>query len=135
VENPGKRPRVVIAEDFILIQESIRIVLEEDCDVVATAENGEDALDAIAAHEPDIVTLDVSFPDGMSGFAVVERLNQAHSATNVIFVTAYRDKTYVEKAFEMGAKGYVLKGCIGRELPAAVRAVMGGGRYRSPLLP
>jgi DNA-binding NarL/FixJ family response regulator len=49
-------------------------------------------------------------------------------------VTSYSDKNYVERAFEIGAKGYVLKGAMQTELLAAVREVTSGGLYRSPLL-
>jgi DNA-binding NarL/FixJ family response regulator len=129
-----KRPRILIVEDFVLIQESIRLLLQQqDCDVVATAEDGKSALAAVAALTPDIVTLDVSLPD-QSGFAVAERLSREHSAVKVIFITAYPDRTYAERAFEIGAKAYLLKTSLHTELPAAIRAVMNGGRYESPLI-
>jgi len=116
-----------------LIQENIRRVIQSDCDIVAAVEDGEAALDAVAAHTPDILLLDVSLP-GINGFTVAERLKHANSPVNVIFVTAHRDKTYADRAFEIGAKGYILKGNIRTELPAAIRAVTGGGCYRSPLV-
>jgi DNA-binding NarL/FixJ family response regulator len=131
---PGKRPRVVVAEDFVLIQENIRRVIQPDCDIVAAVEDGEAALDAVAAHTPDILLLDISLPR-MNGFAVAERLQCANSPVGIIFITAYRDTNYATRAFEIGAKGYILKGNIWTELPAAIRAVAGGGCYRSPLLP
>jgi DNA-binding NarL/FixJ family response regulator len=128
-----KRPRVLIVEDFVLIQESIRAVLQRDCDVVAGVEDGKSALAAAAAHHPDIVTLDVSLPDG-SGFAVAEQLTHDDAAVKVIFLTAYPDRAYAERAFEIGAKAYLLKTSIQTELPAAIREVMNGGQYRSPLI-
>jgi DNA-binding NarL/FixJ family response regulator len=128
-----KRPRVLIVEDFVLIQESIRMVLQRDCDVVAAAEDGKSAIAAVAALHPDIVTLDVSLPD-QSGFAVAEQLNREQSPVKVIFITAYPDRAYAQRAFEIGAKAYLLKTAMHTELPAAVRAVMNGGRYESPLI-
>jgi two-component system response regulator DesR len=130
---PAKRPRVMIVEDFVLIQESIRVVLEGECDVLATAEDGETALAAVAELRPDIVTLDVSLP-GFSGFALAEKFSETAPATKVVFITAHTDRTYIERAFEVGAKGYVLKGAIQTELTAAIRQVSAGGRYLSPLL-
>ena len=128
-----KRPRVVIAEDFVLIQENIRRPLPSDCEVIAAVEDGAAALDAVAALQPDILLLDVSLPD-MSGFRVAERLSGATSPVKVIFLTAYADRSYVERAFEIGVKGYLLKGKMWTELPEAIREVLAGGVYRSPLL-
>jgi DNA-binding NarL/FixJ family response regulator len=127
------RPRVVIAEDFVLIQENIRTVIQPLCEVVAAVEDGEAALEAVARHAPDILLLDVSLP-GMNGFAVAEKLNSVNSAVNVIFVSAYGDRGYAKRAFEIGAKGYILKGTMLTELPAAIREVARGGAYQSPLV-
>jgi DNA-binding NarL/FixJ family response regulator len=128
-----KRPRVLIVEDFVLIQESIRAVLQRDCDVVATVEDGKSAMAAVDEFHPDIVTLDVSLPD-LSGFTLAEKLNEAHSPVKVIFITAYPDRAYAERAFEIGAKAYLLKASMHTELPAAIRKVMNGGLYRSVLI-
>ncbi len=123
----------MIAEDFVLIQENIRRSLPPDCDLIAAVEDGAAALDAVAALKPDILLLDVSLPD-MSGFRVAEKLSGANSAVKVIFLTAYADRAYAERAFETGAKGYLLKGRMFTELPEAIRNVLAGGVYRSPLV-
>ena len=128
-----RRPRVVIAEDFVLIQENIRKAIESDCDIVAAVEDGEAALEAVATKGVDILLLDVSLP-GLSGFAVAEKLNGMKATVKVIFVTAHSDRVYVERAFEIGAAGYVVKGKIWTDLPAAIREVASGGSYRSPML-
>lgn len=127
------RPRVIIAEDFVLIQETIRLAVQECCDVVATVEDGETALQAVTTHSPDILLLDASLP-GMSGFAVAEALLRAKSPVKIILVTAHNDLAYVERAFELGACGYVLKGTMRTDLPSAIRAAMAGETYRSALL-
>ena len=131
-QGPG-RPRVVIAEDYVLIQENIRRSLPPECEIIATVEDGAATLEVVAALQPDILLLDVSLPD-MSGFAVAEKLIQANSPVKVIFVTAYADRSYVERAFEIGVKGYLLKGRMWTELPLAIQEVLAGGVYRSPLL-
>lgn len=109
-------------------------MLQPDCDVVAAVEDGEAALDAVATHAPDILLVDVSLPR-LNGFEVAEKLNDAKSPVKVIFVSAYTDPLYVERALQIGAKAYILKGSMRTELPAAIREVMNGGRYRSPLIP
>jgi two-component system response regulator DesR len=132
MSEPVIRPRVVIAEDFVLIQEQIRQLLLPDCDVVAVVEDGGAALEAIALYNPDILVADISLPV-MSGFAVAEKLKIAQSKVAVIFVTAHSERDYVKRAFEIGVKGYVLKRAMRTELPAAIRQIVAGSRYRSPL--
>ena len=129
-----ERPRVVIAEDWVVIQEHIKSLLILECEVVATVEDAESALAAIRDHQPDILLTDVSLPD-MSGFAVTQKLSAIGSPVKVIFLTAHNDKLYAERAFEIGARGYVLKAGMSSELNIAVRAVMEGGVYRSEMLP
>jgi DNA-binding NarL/FixJ family response regulator len=124
----------VIAEDFVLIQRNIRRVIEADCEIVGEVEDGEAALRAVADDAPDILLLDVSLPD-MSGFAVAEQLKAANSPVKIIIVSAHGDRNYIERAFQLGAKGYILKGKIWTDLPAAIREVSSGGSYRSPLIP
>jgi two-component system response regulator DesR len=127
------QPRVVIAEDFVLIQEMIRGLAELECTVVATVEDGRAALDSVAAHLPDILLVDVSLPEA-SGFAVAEELSRTHPEVRIMFVTAYADPEYVERAFELGAKAYLLKGSLRLELLPAIREVLAGGVYRSATL-
>jgi DNA-binding NarL/FixJ family response regulator len=130
---PPDRPRVIIAEDFVLIQENIRKTLQQHCQILATVEDGASALATVEQHSPDVLLLDVSLPD-MSGFAVLEQLARRNAPVRVIVLTAHADRTYVERAFEVGAKGYVLKGRMWTDLPAAIREVTMGGMYKSPLL-
>ena len=130
---PTLHPRVIIAEDFVLIQENIRKAVQDRCAVIATVEDGASALSAVSTHSPDVLLLDVSLPD-MSGFTVLEQLLKSGSSVCVILLTAYADRAYVERAFELGAKGYVLKGKMWIDLPPAIRQVTSGGTYKSPLL-
>jgi DNA-binding NarL/FixJ family response regulator len=130
---PPDRPRVIIAEDYVLIQENIRRLIERQCEILATVEDGASALAAVRSHSPDVLLLDVSLPD-MSGFAVLEQLASASATVRVVVITAHADRSYVERAFELGAKGYVLKGKMWTDLPAAIREITRGGIYKSPLL-
>lgn len=127
------RPRAIIAEDFILIQENIRKAIQQHCEIVAAVEDGASALAAVDTYSPDLLLMDVSLPD-LSGFAVLEQLVRTGAPVRVILVTAHGDRNYVKRAFEIGARGYVLKGKIWTDLPAAIREVARGGTYRSPLL-
>ena len=126
-------PRAVIAEDHILIQEALRLQLEGLVNVVATVEDGQAALEAVTQHRPEILFLDLSLPQ-LNGFAVAKRAKQSWPDLKLCFVTAQSDRSYIEEAFRLGARGYVLKGAITAELERAVGQVLAGKCYCSPLL-
>lgn len=128
-----ERPRVVIAEDYVLIQEMIRDLLETEFDVVAAVEDGSAALNAVEEHRPDILLVDASLPV-LSGFALTERVALAYPETSIIFVTAHSDPAYVDRAFELGAKAYLLKGSLHIELLPAIREVLAHRTYKSAVL-
>ena len=126
------RPRILVAEDYVLIQETMRAILEPECEVVAAVEDGRAALDEVAALRPDILLVDASLP-GMSGFAVAERVTRTYPEVKIIFVTAHADPAYMKRAFEVGAKAYLMKGSIHMELMAAIREVLAGHTYQSAI--
>jgi two-component system, LytTR family, response regulator len=99
--------RVVIVDDEPLARDCMRIALEKATDVTIVAEcsDGVDAVEAIRAHLPDVVFLDVQMP-GLDGFGVVEQIG-AHAMPAVVFVTAY--DAHAIRAFEVHALDYVLK--------------------------
>lgn len=129
----GGRPRVVIAEDFVLLQEEIRALLEPEFDVIAAVGDGHVALEVVATTKPDVLLVDVSLP-GLGGFMLSEKVRKDMPEVVIIFVTAHGDPHYVERAFEIGANGWVLKGSIRAELVCAIRTALNGGLYRSRLL-
>lgn len=99
--------RTIIVDDEPLARRGIRSQLseEKDFDVVAECRNGREAVEAIAAHAPDLVFLDVQMPE-LDGFAVVEAVGVKRMPA-VIFVTAY--DRYAVRAFEVHALDYLLK--------------------------
>ena len=108
-------------------------MVQQHCEVVAAVEDGASALAAVETHSPDVLLLDVSLP-GISGFDVLDQLMKTNSRTAVILLTAHGERALIDRAFELGAKGYVLKGKMLTDLPAAIREVTNGGTYISPLL-
>ncbi len=128
------RPRVVICDDSVLIQEALRAELESECDVVGLEEDGASAIKTVEAKQPDILLVDVSLPD-VNGFVLTGKVLGQNPQVRVIFVSAHGDPAYAARAFEIGASGYVLKGSMRTELLAAVRTVMAGGQFRSALIP
>ncbi|MEE2023703.1 MULTISPECIES: LytR/AlgR family response regulator transcription factor [Alkalimonas] len=112
--------KVVVVDDEPLARKGMLYRLGEfkELTVVAECANGKEAIDAIAAHQPDLVFLDVEMP-GINGFAVIEHLqNQQLPMPYIIFVTAYDH--YALAAFDVNAIDYVLKPVEAERLKLAV---------------
>ena len=128
-----KRPRVLLADDHTLVLEGLRKILEPECDVVGSVEDGRSLLAAAEQLKPDIILLDVSMPL-LNGVEAARMLRNAVPGAKVIFVTMHADATYVAGAFRAGASGYVLKRCASLELLNAIHQVLSGRSYITPLI-
>ena len=120
---PNSPIRCVIAEDEALLRESLVAQLASvwpELEIVAACEDGGSALEAIAAHKPDLAFLDIRMP-GLSGLEVATALVDAGLRTEVVFVTAYDQ--YAIDAFERGAVDYLLKPVARERLAATVGRV------------
>src|SRR6185312_3360758 len=113
----------VIAEDEVLLRQSLRAALETawpQLDIVAECEDGASALEAIVEHRPEVAFLDIRMP-GLTGLEVATAAAEACPATQVVFVTAYDQ--YAIDAFERGAIDYLLKPIADDRLAATVQRV------------
>src|SRR6185312_4954438 len=102
-------PRAVVAEDEELLRTELLSLLGAawpELEVVAACEDGGAALEAIAAHKPDVAFLDIRMP-GLTGLEVAGASVDASPATQIVFVTAYNQ--YAVDAFERGAIDYLMK--------------------------
>jgi len=125
--------RVLIADDQPVVRQGLRTFLElhDDIEVVGEAEDGERALEAVAALEPDVVLMDLVMPR-LDGVAAIERLRERGSAARVIVLTSFLDEDKVLPAVRAGAAGYLLKDAEPAELVRAIRAVDGGDALLHP---
>jgi DNA-binding NarL/FixJ family response regulator len=127
-----ERIRVLLADDHRLVREALRIVLERDCEIVAEAATGEEAVALAAKTKPHVVVLDIEMP-GLGGLAAAHQLAKGLPATKVLILSQYQDEEYVLEALsEAQAAGYMVKTDAASELLNAVRAVRSGKRYLSP---
>jgi len=124
--------RVLVVDDHAVVREGIRHILEGEPGfaVVAEASNGTDALALAAAHQPDVVVLDVTMP-GESGLRIAPRLREAAPDARVLIMSMHDNAEYVREGVRAGASGYLLKDSAAAELRLAVRAVHAGGSYFS----
>ena len=104
-----KRKTLLIVDDSLIIRQAISRFMESfDIDIIATAHNGEAALELYKKFLPDFVTLDITMP-GLCGFEVLEEMIRINQNSRIIVVTSLSDKETGLKALKMGASSYLNK--------------------------
>ena len=129
--------KCVIAEDETLLRDALVQLLGEvwpELEIVAACDDGGSALEAIAAHQPEVAFLDIRMP-GLTGLEVAAALPEASPRTQAVFVTAYDQ--YAIDAFEQGAADYLLKPVARARLAATVQRIkarLAGGTHDAAAL-
>ncbi|MCY9517503.1 response regulator transcription factor [Paenibacillus apiarius] len=126
--------RIVIAEDQRMLLGALASLLdlEEDMSVVGRARNGEEAVQLVHLHKPDICIMDIEMP-GKSGLDAAEELKGC--GCKVMILTTFARAGYFERALKAGANGYLLKDSPSEELADSIRSIMAGRRiYASELV-
>ncbi len=127
------RIRVLLADDHEAMLDRVADLLAGECDVIGTAIDGRQALDAAQNLKPDVLVLDISMPV-MNGIETARRLKEAGVKTRIIFLTVHDDPDYAKEALEAGALGYVSKPRIASDLVAAIQEAYAGRPFLSPSL-
>jgi DNA-binding NarL/FixJ family response regulator len=125
--------RILLADDNDGILGEIREELGEEFEIIGTASNGQDAVDAVLRFEPDIVVLDIAMPI-MDGIQAALRIRESNTSTKILFLTIQEDMEYISAAFAAGASGYVTKRRLLTDLAHAIREVTEGRTFISPSL-
>ncbi|WP_439333203.1 response regulator [Streptomyces zhaozhouensis] len=125
--------RVLLADDEAIVRAGVRAILtsDEGIEVVAEAADGRAAVELARRHRPEVALLDIRMP-GMDGLAAADELRSAVPETSVVMLTTFGEDAYLERAWELGVAGFLLKASDPRELIAGVRAVAAGGAALSP---
>jgi DNA-binding NarL/FixJ family response regulator len=127
--------KVLLAEDHVVVRESIKQLLqkEPDLEVVGEAGDGEQAIQMVNRHHPDVVVLDVAMPK-VNGIEATKQIKQIRPSTAILILTAYDYDQYIFALLEAGAAGYLLKDVSGQELMNAVRSVHRGDSVLHPTI-
>ena len=122
--------RVALVDDHHLIREGLRLVLQGDpgFEIVGEAADHASAIDLVATERPDVLLLDLTFPEG-DALPLLRALRDRQPNLRVIVLTMHSDPETVRQALAAGAAGYMVKGALSRELSEAIRAVARGDRY------
>jgi two-component system response regulator NreC len=126
---------IALAEDHHLVRQGFKLVLtaESDFKLVGEAADGLEAVQLVQKKQPNVLLLDLMIPR-LHGLEVTRQLHRESPATKVIILSMHADEPYVMEALRNGALGYVLKDCTSADLVQAVRTVVTGRRYLSPVL-
>lgn len=126
---------VMLADDHVLVRESIRKFLEEEdtFQVLGEAGNGEIAVQMACQLKPDILIMDIDMPN-LNGIEATKQIKKLCPRTAVLILTAYDYEQYIFALLEAGASGYLLKDISGRELVSAARAIYRGESVLHPVI-
>lgn len=125
--------RVLIVDDQTLLRDGLQTILdlEEDIQVVGSAENGEKAISLCKSLLPDVVLMDIRMPV-LNGVAATKEIKERHPQIKVVMLTTFQDEEYIIEALLNGAEGYLLKDIPGDKLIDAVRDAKMGRMMMPP---
>lgn len=131
--NEPQPVRILVVDDHPVVREGLLALLERRAHlrVVGEAASGEEALEAHRRLAPDVTLMDLKLP-GISGVEAIRRLREESAGARVIVLTTYDGEDDIFRAFEAGARAYLLKSASADELAEAIRVVHSGGRRVPP---
>jgi two-component system NarL family response regulator len=130
---PTKKIRVQCVDDHAVVRDgmSLKINLQPDMTVVATAASGEQAVAMYVRYRPDVTLMDLQLPM-MSGLEAIQRIRAIDGDARIVVLTMYDGEEDVYRALQAGAATYLLKGTLSDDLIRIVREVHAGGRPMPP---
>lgn len=125
--------RVLLADDHSVVRSGLRVWLERSnsVQVVGEAADGREAARLAEELDPEIVIMDIAMPL-LNGIDATAQITRRNPRTNVIILSVHADESYILRALNAGARGYLLKEATENDLLPAVRAVQAGKPYFSP---
>ena len=127
--------RVLIADDHAVVRAGLRQFLETEPGIkeIAEAASGSDTLDQLRTWKPELLLLDINMPD-RSGLDILKQVRATHPDTKVLVLSGFPERQYAVNVLRAGASGFLSKESAPEELLKAVRTVLSGRRYVSPVL-
>jgi DNA-binding NarL/FixJ family response regulator len=119
--------RILTVDDHPLLRKGIAALVntEPDMKLIAEASNGQEAIEKFRSHRPDVTLMDLQMP-GLNGIEAIDRILSEFPDARIIVLTTYSGDAQVLRALKAGARAYILKRQVHRELLDTIRAVHGG---------
>lgn len=126
------RTRILIVDDHPMMRQGLAALInnEKDLTVCGEAESAAQAMDAIAANQPDLVLADITLPD-KSGLELIKDTLALHPGLRILVVSMHDESLYAERVLRAGGRGYIMKQEGGRRLMDGIRQVLAGQIYVS----
>ena len=128
-----RAPRVLLADDHALLLGAFEKLLAAECEIVGQASDGRALVAAAEALKPDVIVLDIAMPL-LNGLEAGRQIKRKLRDVKLVFLTMYEDPELAAEAFRSGASAYLLKRSAASELTTAIREVMNGRSYVTPLI-
>ena len=127
--------RILIADDHGIVRTGLKLLLDRipDIQVAGEAADGREAVRLAAELQPDIVIMDIAMPL-LNGLQAAERIIRETPRTGVVFLSMHADESYIVKALDAGARGYLLKDNADEDFERAIRSVAAGKPFFSPAI-
>ncbi|HEY6768978.1 MAG TPA: response regulator transcription factor [Candidatus Sulfotelmatobacter sp.] len=125
--------RILTVDDHPLLRKGIAALVnaESDMKLIAEASNGQEAIEEFRLHRPDVTLMDIQMP-GLNGTEAINRIQNEFPDARIIVLTTYTGDVQVLRALKAGARAYILKGHVHRELLETIRAVHAGKKRIPP---
>ncbi len=127
---PATKPRIVLAEDHLMIAEGIVKLLENDCELIGVVADGQALISATKKTLPDLILVDISLPL-LNGLEATRQIKKSFPDIPVIILTMHTDNTLIHDARSAGVSGYLLKESAASELLHAIKEVLRGKTFFS----
>ena len=128
-----RAPRVLLADDHALLLGAFEKLLAGECEIVGLASDGRALVAAAEALKPDVIVLDIAMPL-LNGLEAGRQIKRKLPDVKLVFLTMNEDPELAAEAFRSGASAYLLKRSAASELTTAIREVMNGRSYVTPLM-
>jgi DNA-binding NarL/FixJ family response regulator len=130
---PLSKTRVLLADDYRPLLESVLRLLRPEFEIVGEAQNGQALVEGALKLKPDVIVTDISMPI-LNGIEAAKRLREAGSTSKIVFMTALSNPNFIPTCMATGALGYVIKARLGTDLELAIREAVAGRIFISPAL-
>jgi DNA-binding NarL/FixJ family response regulator len=125
---------VLLVDDHLVVRSGLRALLgtQPDLHVIAEAASGEEAMDRVQEHSPDVVVMDLAMGAGMDGIEAIRRIRERNQGQAILVFTTYDSDADIVRAVDAGAMGYLLKDAAPGEIFSAIRGAVQGKSVMSP---